>query len=155
MYSYTNYILSANGWLAPVTRNFTGECFALLIDVSVRLVDLKEPSSFTRSESSGSCSTGGHFGAIGRGHWIGQSSPQLCCRYNSSCQQRSSRSRSRTCGSSGKLWSRAAASLRAASTRGRGSRRGSSWPCSCASADWQCRTCQNQASDKVIDISVQ
>jgi hypothetical protein len=43
---------------------------------AVRLVDAaEEPKSSKSSGAGGSCSTGGHFGAIGRGHWVGQTSP--------------------------------------------------------------------------------
>jgi hypothetical protein len=61
-------ILSANGRLVPVTRNLAGECFALLVDAT-------PGSSSSGSESSGSCITGGHLDAIGKGHSIGQSRP--------------------------------------------------------------------------------
>jgi len=67
-------ILSANDWLVPVTRNVAAGGFDLLIEAPLRLVDAEEPMSMS-SGAGGSCSTGGHFGAIGRGHSVGQTRP--------------------------------------------------------------------------------
>jgi len=67
-------LLSANDRLAPVTRNVAAGGFTLVMEAPVRLVDVEEPMSMS-SGAGGSCSTGGHFGAIGRGHSVGQTSP--------------------------------------------------------------------------------
>jgi hypothetical protein len=71
-------LLCTNDLLLPVTRNVAGEDLVILIplfDGPRRSVDSERPPPIPSSEFPGSCSTGAHFGAIGRGHRVTQSSP--------------------------------------------------------------------------------
>lgn len=69
-------IPSANDRFVPVTRNVAAGGFGRAVEAPVRSsVDVEEPISSMSSGAGGSCSTGGHFGAVGRGHWIGQTGP--------------------------------------------------------------------------------
>lgn len=136
-------ILPANDWLLPVTRNVAAQEPALLHDASGRSVNGRRSSLTARFELLGSCSTGGHFGAIGSGHCVAQKSPPIMSSLTLTLVWAVQYWQS--------IWNRflwPSASLREISILETGSRWGSNSSSKRVSADWQFRDIKIKDQDE-------